>query len=360
MMKAGTLIKVNIMRRTLFAVLLLLTFLFAFSMTARPSFAADTYELSGQYTLDSNYTDVTKMPDAFEPATFDLYLVGEFVSGPPYARLLPQYEEKQIGPIPLRMDGEDEVVWTKRCLEYANTLSNYVPDSPDYQINVDEHGVFSISGLANGIYLLKGDSQLIHDYPEKGKSSYWWPQPMLISILDGDEEISVKPMTELVSHLMVHKVWENENGKQEEVRPESVTVKIYYDTKDETGLRFTEILNEDNNWCFSWDPAKGEGDPSKWMVEEVTGKGSADRGKLMHYTVSIGTNFVKDKKGDKQVITITNTYCPPPTTTTTTSHDKAHKTGDTFDLTKTIVLMVMALLVLILTLLGRRKRRNER
>ena len=358
MMRTGTLKQVNIIRGTVFAVVLLLAFLLSFSITAKPSYAADDYTLSGEYTLDSHYTDITKLPDEFEPTTFDLYLVGEFVSGPPYARLLPQYEEKQIGPVPLRMDGEDEVVWTKRCLEYANTLSNYVPDDPDYSIDVDEHCHFTISGLPNGIYLLKGDSLLIHDYPETGKDSYWWPQPMLISILNADEEISVKPMTELVSHLMVRKVWDNEKGKQEEVRPESVQVKIYYGTKDEAGLRFTEVLGESNNWCFSWDPAKGEGDPSKWMVEEVTGEDSVDSEKLKHYTVSIGTSFVKDKKGDKQVITITNKYCPPPTPTTTTS--QTHKTGDTFDFTKSIVLMALALIVLILVLLGRRKRRNEK
>lgn len=348
-MKTVSLTKVNIVRGSMFAVILLLTLMLTFTFTAKPTYAA---ELSGDYTLDPNYTDITELPDQFEPTTFELYKIGHFVSGPPYAELDPAYAELPIGPLPLDRDGKGEVEWTKECLAYANTLSNLIPaDAVPIEIEVDENGHFSKSGLENAIYLLKGKSQLIHDYPEPGKSSYWWPQPMLVSILNNDVQLGVKPMTELVSHLMVHKVWANENGKQKTVRPGSVVVKIYYGTKDEAGLRYTVVLNESNNWCFSWDSEKGEGDPSKWMVEEVKGDNSADNEKLKHYKVSIGTSFVKDEKGDKAVVTITNTYCPSP-------NSNPNKTGDTFNYTKYIILMAAALLALILILITRRRRRD--
>lgn len=369
MMKTITPAKLNNTHRLLAVMFVLCALLLTFCLTAKPSHAESTYTLSGEYTLDSNYTDVTALPSDLS-TTFKLYKVGHFVSGEPFVELDSPYDEKSLGPIPVKkaseVSSDNEVEWTKECLAYANTLANYVPDSPDYTIDVNADGTFSKSGIPNGIYLLKGDSQLVKDYPEEGKESYWWPQPMLISILNSDVHVNVKPMTELVTHCMVRKVWDNEPADKDGIRPASITVKIYYDTKDADGLRYTEKLNEDNDWCFKWDPAKGEGDPSKWMVEEVTGSSDADSAKLKNYKVSIGTKFIKESDGDTEVVTITNTYVVPPTTTTettspstTTPHDKNHKTGDSFSYIKYIVLMAAALIALILILFNRRKRKDE-
>ena len=367
-MRTQSLTKVNILRGMLFAVVLLLACTMSFIAGAGPSHAETAdggYTLTGQYISNeelskySDITNVTVMPEKYAPTTFKLYKVGSFISGEPYIKLDDPYDKMQIGDLPVDADQSDEITWTKEWLAFANTLSNYIPaDAVPIEIDVDSSGHFSQSGLANGIYLLKGDSQLIQNYPENGKGTYWWPIPMLVSILNGDEAVTVKPMMEQVCQFRVHKVWENENGKQAKVRPSAIKVKIYFGTKDEAGLRFTEVLNAGNDWSFSWDAAKGEGDPSKWMVEETAADDSADKEKLGHYTVSIGSSFVKDDKGDIAFLTITNSFNPSESDTDEETQDQNHKTGDTFKPLKYILVMAAALLALLLLLFGRRKRKG--
>ena len=83
-MRTISLTKVNIIRRSLFVVVLMLALSMMIVIGSRPSYAATQegeYTLEGDYTLDANFTNVTTMPDKLDQTQFKLYRVGSFVAG---------------------------------------------------------------------------------------------------------------------------------------------------------------------------------------------------------------------------------------------------------------------------------------
>lgn len=311
MMRTISLRKVNIIRSTLFVVVLLVAFAMAFAVTARPSHAVT---LEGDCVYIEDFSPGVSEPSSINPTEFELYKVGHYVVGEPYVVL--DDEPFNVGvELPLKADPTDNVAWTKTWLKCAQTLNNNImstsPAPESIKVSVDSEGKFSKSGLANGLYLLRGNSQVIEDYPKAGQKSYWWPQPMLISILNSDTEVHVKPMTGLVRKMKVQKDWQWPSGISEAIKkiasPDSIKVELYYDND----LKDTRVLpDEKGNWYYTWEPALSESDPSKWAVKEVIEddpETEVDESKEFYknFTVSYGELQSTD---EEEIITITNKY----------------------------------------------------
>ena len=316
-MRTLALIKVNSIRGALLGVVLLLVLMMFFVIGAKPSHAAD---LKGDYTLDSNFTNVTSIPDNLNPTNFELYRVGSFVRDEPYVTLDSPYDGMNIQlPLAVNKDEVGIVAWTQDWLQCANTLKNNIPAGTEpvesFKSVKDADGKwgFSVTGLANGLYLLIGDSQKIPNYPARGQNSYWWPQPMLVSILNDDVEISVKPMYGSASHLKIRKDWQGIPAELKVlVQLESVNVEIRYNGE----LRYPnddveEVkLDDSNDWSFEWTPAPGEGDINNWTVKEVIDedtKPEFDKNFSISYGVFNPVTHDGDD-GDYYVSTITNKY----------------------------------------------------
>lgn len=316
-MRTLALIKVNNIRGALLGVILLLALMMFFVIGAKPSHAAD---LTGEYTINAGFTNVTSLPtdDKLKPTQFKLYKVGSFVSGEPYVELDSPYDELGVQ-LPLDVD-KDSAEWTKEWLFCANSLKTKIPadTNPDKTFKssewVDGKCTFEQKNLENGLYLLVGDSQKITDYPSAGQNSYWWPQPMLVSILNKNVEISLKPMFGSASHLKVTKVWQGIPAELSDlVQLESINIEIYYQAEEnaEKELRYTKTLKDDNNWTFEWDPEPGEGDPSKWTAVEVIDDENTKKEFDKNFSVSYAPFTQVDHQGDDGdyfASTITNKY----------------------------------------------------
>lgn len=304
-MRTLSLTKVNIMRRTLFVMVLLLAFAMVFAVTAKPSHAAT---LDGEYTLNENYSPGINTIPTLKATTFELYKVGSFVVGDPYVKLDEPYDKMGVLPLKADPDKIGEVKWTKEWLSCAATIDNGIKSMQNaptpITVNVDTNGEFSVSGLANGLYLLRGDSQIVENYPAAGQSSYWWPQPMLVSILNSDVTVGVKPMTGTIHHLKVQKKWQWPSDVDANIKElaglDAIDVELYYNGV----LQNTVTLNDANNWTYEWDTGKDE-DPSLWSVQEVV-KGAGQEEFEKSFTVTYEPpKFYQD---DNAVVTITNTY----------------------------------------------------
>lgn len=313
-MRTQSLAKVNSIRGALLGVILLLALMMFFVIGAKPSHAAD---LTGEYTVPQEFSPgIESIPTNLEETQFELYEVGYFVSGKPYVRL---YDKPYAADVilPLDEDQTNNYNWTKKWLECAQTLNNNimntkVEDRPKVTlIDVQKDGSFHIEGLSNGLYLLRGDSQIVDDYPpNSGQKSYWWPQPMLISILGSHVEVLVKPMTGMVHHLKVVKAWQWPDGTSEVIQDiaalDSITIELYYGTE----LKKTVQLPHEGNWYYDWYPASDEADPSMWSVKEIVDP--KDKKEFeKNFDVIVSDKFVKDPKNqqsDEEILTITNKY----------------------------------------------------
>lgn len=138
---------------------------------------------------------------------------------------------------------------------------------------------------------------------------------MLVSILNGNVEISLKPMYGSASHLKVTKVWQGIPAELSDLvlkSLESIDIEIYYQAEEneEKVLRYTKTLSDDNNWTFEWDPEPGEGDPSKWTAVEVideNAKPEFDKNFSVSYAPFTQVDHQGDD-GDYFASTITNKY----------------------------------------------------
>lgn len=333
--------------KMLLVLMLVAVFCVAFALDGKAAFA---YEVSGQYSINNNMTNVDEMPSGLAATTFHLYKVGHFEGEDPVFVLDDAYADLPVK-IPLdynRDDFDNEDDWTRAWLESANTLSNYVKEETLIQtFQSAPDGSFSISGIENGLYLLKGDSQVIRDYPTAGQSSYWWPQPMYVRILNGDAQIGVKPQTECITKLQVIKTWQGDETVKNTIRPESVDVEIYYDGV----LRETVTLGPESNWMYEWETAQGENDPSKWSCKEILSKKDA-----ANYRVSISESYFGSaaaKAGDTKRMTLTNTYIGK---TPNEGSAAKTKTGDNSPLMKSLIALLIALAAGLVIVLSRKRR----
>ena len=206
---------------------------------------------------------LTKVEGLSEGTEFDfeLYKVGHF-SG---SGLVLENEFKGSNAdvsIPKQADYKAEDYggksWENAWLDSANTLGTFInsmfskPESIGGVHTLMPGETFSQAVSDNGLYLVM--SKTVRD--KVNDKVNWTPQPMYISILNGDSkatltnnEVVVKILrTPVPSKHKVTKRWEIPKGREDSLMPSEINVNILYggDVID------TVKLNNDNNWTYDW------------------------------------------------------------------------------------------------------------
>ena len=290
--------------------ILLLTMLMLVMMGAAVSqvYAEGENTLEGKFTV--NGVDL-------EPTTFTLYKVGHFerdtTTGKSYLAL-----DSEVGQLPVDVtvdlsiekedykDAEDpDAEWTEAWMTSAKTLADYIETDAGLVEKLsrgtavtDGDGVFSFSGLENGLYLITGTRQKIEG--TDGNSTYYWPRPMLVMVLNGSvngtTRVEPKPGSENVKDFMVRKDWAKDELVKP-LRPDGIDVEIYYGDE----LQETINLNELNHWSYSWETNKVE---QEWRcIEKLTEADAAN-----YYVTTTETYSGDTAHGSTKIITLTNTY----------------------------------------------------
>ena len=189
--------------------------------------------------------------------------------------------------------------WSQSWLDTANTLATYIngmsSGKPEAQTATatfgnDGKASFNITvNKGNGLYLLVGKSKEIG-----GK--LWTPQPMSVSVLDGnktitfDNSLGVKMISrDIVYDHNVVKKWEGDGDVSAYVRPDKVAVKIMYGSTPVD----TVILDKNSGYSFSW----------KHKVHYSSGADAADSAD--DEIVSIGYIKINKDGTEAQEVTIT-------------------------------------------------------
>ena len=194
--------------------------------------------------------------------TFNLYKVGEYAhdaDGKAVFALDRSLEGSGVGPTLATAanydKGTDEAAWTRDWLNTANSLATFIngmtegkPEVKGTQtVRFGESGeadpiTFSVN--ENGLYLLIGSSEDIGDL-------MWTPQPMFISVLNGDKtisynnEVGVKMTSKKIAHEhSLLKTWEGDSGLEEYLQPEKVAVKIMHGSTQKSVEVDTVILEK--------------------------------------------------------------------------------------------------------------------
>ena len=191
---------------------------------------------------------------------FEMYKVGHF-SGPGL-----ELEDELKGSnadvsIPKKDDYDPEsyggVSWENAWLSSANTLATFIngmttkPASIGGVHTLKPGESFTQAVPENGLYLVVSKTARDHD----NTNVNWTPQPMYISVLNGDSnvtltnnEVVVKILrTPVVFEHRIFKTWKIPQGK-ESLKPLEINVKILYGGD----VIHTVKLNKDNNWTFDW------------------------------------------------------------------------------------------------------------
>ena len=172
----------------------------------------------------------------------------------------------------------------------------------------DAKGIANFEHLSTGLYLVQGVEVTV------GKAQFWF-QPFLVFLPTMDEttgydyHMEVKPKagnSATGHHYKVVKLWKD-SGNQAN-RPTAVTVEILKDGV----LHETVVLNEQNNWSYSWE---AEDLTNRWTV--------AEKNVPAGYQVAVSSQW--------GVFTITNEYPSSP--------GEPPKTGDSTPLWLYIILM---------------------
>ena len=247
---------------------LLLTLALMVPCLVLPAYAADgSYTVSGQYKPNG-----VQLPAETE---FELYQVGGFArkADNPAISILKLNDAIKdggyTGNISLGYTGDTE--WGREeWLTEADTLSDWILDKKETFQPVTattSNGAFSFSGLSNGLYLLRSDDrQLVYNGgDDSNEGTYYSPVAMFIQVLNGNvTDISVKTEEENVQFFRVTKAWAGDSDKTA-LRPSQITIERLYggEVYDE------QVLNEGNNWTFSW-PTEGEKleFEKEWTVRE--------------------------------------------------------------------------------------------
>lgn len=305
-------------------ILLLAVIAVAVSLAAACSTAvshADTYNLTVTYAPTENImTDDTyqgdvpaTMPVLPEPTTINVYRIGDHTWDSDGKATFDLADE--LDGITLPPNGSELSEWLSR----AETIKGKIPEGDVFHKDGEAYGSIpsknitatdlSVSfGLEPGLYLVTGSSQTVSDYPKTGDTTFWYPQPMLVQILQKDTQVNLKPLISYeAAELSVKKIWEDKEAPVN-VRPESIKVIITYNGEEpkalvpakEGGQTKSPIeLSDEKGWSYSWKTTRDMNDPTKWDVEEV-----------MDSSLSNNYTFLKERKsaGREVSFTITNTY----------------------------------------------------
>lgn len=283
-----------------------------------------------------NLGEITDLPSGTS-FDFDIYKVGDYThdsDGKAVFELNGAYASSGAD---VKIPNQDEfdpdehggTSWEQTWLDSANTLATFIDGmdskpTPDATMTIASGGSGSAYLSSNGLYLLVGKTTIVDNVR-------WTPQPMFISILNGDNtfdmnnEVAVKMKSEVIvfEHSLL-KIWNGLDETLEEmVKPKEIKVKICYggETID------TVTLNDDNDWSWAWTSTetgdtytynykdgdeektiefKPNKDDPKWTVVEVrdvndsSKPDAADIAKLRYFNVSYENN--------NEQHTITNTF----------------------------------------------------
>ena len=289
--------------------------LFCVMLLQQTVFAADP-EKTGSIRL--NYS-------AVDNAEFKVYRAGEITDNWEFV-LTGAFQD-----IPADLNDLD----TEAMTELSETLAAYAAADgiePDYSGRTDENGQVVFEGLTKGLYLIIGES-VIWD------GMRYDPVPFLLTVPSQDAEgawnyeteADVKYETSVPekgeTEYKVVKYWVGDGSGI--ARPVRITVDILKD-----GVLFdTQTLTAENNWSYSW---TAEDNGSVWRVVE--------REIPEHYTVKVEKN--------KTMFLLTNTY-------TGDTPEEVPKTGDSSVPLLPVTLLSLSGMVLILTGLAVRGRREK-
>ena len=289
--------------------------LFCVMLLQQTVFAADP-EKTGSIRL--NYS-------AVDNAEFKVYRAGEITDNWEFV-LTGAFQD-----IPADLNDLD----TEAMTELSETLAAYAAADgiePDYSGRTDENGQVVFEGLTKGLYLIIGES-VIWD------GMRYDPVPFLLTVPSQDAEGEWNYQTEAdvkyetsvpekeETEYKVVKYWVGDGSGI--ARPVRITVDILKD-----GVLFdTQTLTAENNWSYSW---TAEDNGSVWQVVE--------REIPEHYTVKVEKN--------KTMFLLTNTY-------TGDTPEEVPKTGDSSVPLLPVTLLSLSGMVLILTGLAVRGRREK-
>ena len=289
--------------------------LFCVMLLQQTVFAADP-EQTGSIRL--NYS-------AVDNAEFKVYRAGEITDNWEFV-LTGAFQD-----IPADLNDLD----TEAMTELSETLAAYAAADgiePDYSGRTDENGQVVFEGLTKGLYLIIGES-VIWD------GMRYDPVPFLLTVPSQDAEGAWNYQTEAdvkyetsvpekeETEYKVVKYWVGDGSGN--ARPVQITVDILRD-----GILYdTQTLTAENNWSYSW---TAEDNGSVWQVVE--------REIPDHYTVKVEKN--------KTMFLLTNTY-------TGDTPEEVPKTGDSSVPLLPVTLLSLSGMVLILTGLAVRGRREK-
>lgn len=186
-------------------------------------------------------------------AEFSFYKVAEFSEYGEFDVLAPfDSYMNEIYELDILENDTDEITTdTWRNLAFA--LDTYVTAdkiNPDFEEEVDDEGALQINNLEKGLYLIRGEKVVIDEI-------LYTTSPVLVTVPNRDVQgawnnqvtldYSGKLYAEDIDEYTVVKIWDDEH--YENNRPEKIEVTLYKD-----GEKFDEvILNEENNWEYTWE-----------------------------------------------------------------------------------------------------------
>ncbi len=269
--------------------------------------AAGTYTLTVKY--DPN-VDIDAVAEDFGPTPITLYKVGDHArdeaTGKAYFELATELSE-----VTLPTEGKDEPGWRDAWLGVAEEVKGLVAKNKG-ELHDKDGNVYPVStntipatgtrectfDATPGLYLVIGEAQKVTD-PATKITEYWYPQPMLVQVLQAPVECALKPLINpAVAEIKIVKGWQDEGKK--EFEPDHMDFQLIYSgTPSET--KEVTLYSEDRDNVPKWTAvvkiSTDQDDPSKWSLVEDDQTGN--------YKADFEVNTVVDPSTGQTTITYT-------------------------------------------------------
>lgn len=235
---------------TLFCVCLTIM-LFPISALAAPEDEA-SISLTLKYPLSGVHFYLYKVADFSETGVFDL--VAPFDT---YANEIENLDKVENAP---------EEMTTESWRKLATTLKKYVIDErADIIGRTDKDGIWAQENIEKGLYLILGESAEVNE-------QLYTPSPVLTTIPNRDEQGAWNnqavldyngkvAVDDIYDEYIVEKIWKDDGNESK--RPQQIIVELYMDLEAEA--YDSVILNEDNDWEYTWSELPTG---HKWSVAE--------------------------------------------------------------------------------------------
>lgn len=193
--------------------------------------------------------------------------------------------------------GKNDEAWR----ELASALEGFVYQNgfvPAAKGKTDSEGILVLGGLKPGLYLVIGNPVSVDGYTYFAETAIFQIPAIDTKNSTWNYDVSIKPKYSSVPDLepdsfitrKLLKIW-NDKG-YESNRPKEITVYLFCDGK----IYDTVILNEDNNWRYTWEKLE-EG--HQWLVSENNPEGYTVRITKEGITFVIENSIEKPKPPEK-------------------------------------------------------------